>query len=105
MSHLLLQSEQARTTGTNSFVLFGEIHISGLLNDLVASHYCLEFSVCMYAPSLEQGHLFKKKLWSQLPLSGSLQWGMRCTHCTKSIRARGFRDREQSDALSIPLPG
>lgn len=58
MSHLLLELETARTTGTNSFVLCGEIRISGLLNDLMASHYCLEFPVCMYAHSLEQGHLF-----------------------------------------------
>lgn len=58
MSHLLLELETARTTGTNSFVLCGEIRISGLLNDLMASHYCLEFPVCMYAHSREQGHLF-----------------------------------------------
>lgn len=54
MYHLLLELEQARTI----FVLCGDIHISGLLNDLMASHYCLEFPVCMYAHSLEQGHLF-----------------------------------------------
>lgn len=47
--HLLLELEQAKTTGTNSFVLC----ISGLLNDLKASHYCLEFPVCMYAHPLE----------------------------------------------------
>lgn len=58
VSHLILELEQARTTGTNSLVLCGEIHISGLLNGLMASHYCLAFPVCMYAHSLEQGHLF-----------------------------------------------
>lgn len=47
MSYLLLKLLEARTTGTNYFALCGEIHISGLLNDLMASYYYLEFPVCM----------------------------------------------------------
>lgn len=58
-----------------------------LLNDLTASHYCLEFPVCMYAHSLEQEHLFlsTRKTVVTAPTLRQFAVGhvMRCKHCTK----------------------
>lgn len=48
VSYLPLKLHQARTVCTEPFALCEEIHISGLLNDLVAPHYRLESPVCIF---------------------------------------------------------